>query len=386
MADKHILRIHDTQANLLTDLKDTQIAWATDTEEAIWRDGNNFHFLGSGKYWDVTQFVFDNVDVGEISFFDKTSGAILGKMTADSDFFKIDFNGKDIVVDSAQLFDFSNVDSVQVPAPLQDFEAATKKYVDDNSNQSSFYTQTFVEADLVGRVLTITHNLDSEDILLTLFDADKKVYIPDEYQVIDANNVEVTIDDTVVGINKIVACADAQSASGSNDVQNRIIVTQANVTTTLGGTINSTKEYFIDGQIDMGTTQITVPATGMTLTGYNFDLSALYSSENNYTMFVSPVGGSGNILGRDYEIRVTGTSSKVYDITDTNGFNAFEFARVNYTDCTSLGEITNYRQGLENGTGRFGGSPSLTLSGTWFGGYRIVTSILRTMSDITTEP
>lgn len=209
MADKHILRIHDTQANLLADLKDTQIAWATDTEEAIWRDGNKFHFLGSGKYWDGTQFVFDNVDVGEISFFDKTSGAILGKMTADGDFFKIDFNGKEIVVDSAELFDFSNVDSVQVSTPTQDFEAANKKYVDDNTG-SSFYTQTFIEADLVGRVLTITHNLASEDILLTLFDADKKVYIPDEYQVIDANNVEVTIDATVVGTNKIVACANAQ--------------------------------------------------------------------------------------------------------------------------------------------------------------------------------
>ena len=93
--------------------------------------------------------------------------------------------------------------------PTQAQQVATKKYVDDNTG-ASFYTQTFVEADLVSRVLTITHNLDSEDILLTLFDADKKVYIPDEYQVIDANNVEVTIDATVVGTNKIVACANAQ--------------------------------------------------------------------------------------------------------------------------------------------------------------------------------
>jgi hypothetical protein len=138
--------------------------------------------------------------------------------------------------------------------------------------------------------------------------------------------------------------------------------------------------------MDMGATQITVPSGGMTLTGYNFDLSALYSSEDNYTMFVSDGGGSGNLLGRDYEIRVTGTNSKVYDLTDATGFNAFEFARVNYTNCTSLGEITNYRQGLENGTGRFSGSPSLTLTGTWLGGYRISTSIVRSMSDTTTEP
>ena len=174
--------------------------------------------------------------------------------------------------------------------------------------------------------------------------------------------------------------------NGSGGLNNIIIVRQDNVEVTLGATIDSDKEYFIDGQIDMGTTQITVPAGGMSLAGYNFDLSALYSSAENYTMFVSDVGGSGNILGRDYEIRVTGANSKVYDLTDATGFNAFEFARINYTACTSLGEITNYRQGLENGTGRFAGSPSLTLSGNWIGGYRISTSIVRSMSDTTTEP
>jgi len=166
----------------------------------------------------------------------------------------------------------------------------------------------------------------------------------------------------------------------------RVIVNQTNFASTLGGTIDSTKEYFIDGIIDTGTTQITVPSTGINLTGYNFDLSGLVSSEDNYTMFVSDVGGSGNVIGKDYKIEVTGANSQVYDLTDVNGFNAFEFARINFNDCTSLGEINGYRQGLENGTGRFGGSPSLTLSGTWLGGYRVVTSIVRNMSDTTTEP
>jgi len=191
------------------------------------------------------------------------------------------------------------------------------------------------------------------------------------------------------GAEKYIYSKDITTAfinNGSGGLNNVIIVRQDNVESTLGGTIDSDKEYFIDGQIDMGTTQITVPSGGMTLRGYNFDLSALYSSEDNYTMFVSDVGGSGNILGTDYEIRVTGTNSQVYNLTDATGFNAFEFARVNYTACTSLGEITNYRQGLETGTGRFAGSPSLTLTGTWIGGYRISTSIVRSMSDTTTEP
>ena len=168
----------------------------------------------------------------------------------------------------------------------------------------------------------------------------------------------------------------------------RIIVNQENAATTLGGIINSSREYFIDGSIDLGTTQITVPVTGMTLKGYSFDISGLYSSEDNYTMFISesPAIGSGNVLGVDYFISVTGTGSQVYDLYDATGFNAFEFQRINYNNCTSLGELHNYRQGLESGTGRFGGSPSLCLTGNWLGGFRITTSITRGMSDTTTEP
>ena len=173
-----------------------------------------------------------------------------------------------------------------------------------------------------------------------------------------------------------------------SDLANRIIVTQDNIATTLGGVIDSTKEYFLDGIIDLGTTQITVPITGMTLKGFSFDVSGLTSSEDNYTMFVSEtiLIGSGNVLGSDYLIDVSGANSKVYELYDATGFNAFEFQRVNYNNCTSLGDIYDYRQGLESGTGRFGGSPSLTLHGLWLGGYRITTSIVRSMSDLTTEP
>ena len=179
-----------------------------------------------------------------------------------------------------------------------------------------------------------------------------------------------------------------EGAVSPTDLDNRIIVTQANVATTLGGAIDSTKQYFLDGIIDMGSTSITVPATGMTILGLSFDISGLTSSADNYTMFVSEsiAIGSGNLLGADYYISVTGTNSKVYELYDATGFNAFEFQRINYNDCTSLGDIYDYRQGLESGTGRFGGSPSLTLHGLWRGGYRITTSIVRSMSDTTTEP
>ena len=153
-------------------------------------------------------------------------------------------------------------------------------------------------------------------------------------------------------------------------------------------TLDSTVLYLIDGVIDFtgSGVSIEVPAGGLNLAGFTFDVSKLICSNDNYTMFTSPVGGSGNLLGFDYAVEVSGSNSKVYNLTSSTGFNAFEFSRINYNDCSSLGEIINYRQGLEVGTGRFGGTPSLTLSGVWVGGYRITTSIVRGISDAMTEP
>tara|TARA_R110002012_G_C11578806_1_gene605168 strand:- start:74 stop:1291 length:1218 start_codon:yes stop_codon:yes gene_type:complete len=159
--------------------------------------------------------------------------------------------------------------------------------------------------------------------------------------------------------------------------KNRIVVKNASDF----GTIDSTKEYFLDGIIDMGATSIEVPSGGIYISGYNFNLSGLTSTENNYTLFTSPVGGSGDVLFMDFHINVSGTTSQVYDIKSDTGFKAVEVARINYNNCTSLGEIDNYRQGLETGTGRFGGSPELTLTGAWVGGYFIDTSIVRSLTD-----
>jgi len=238
--------------------------------------------------------------------------------------------------------------------------------------------------------LRITFSSDNNQIL-KIYDKSINKYIIHE---IDLNTDSVDVDG-------ITVFADAQAlydvlepifflikSSGNGSLANEIIVNQSNVATTLGGVIDSTKEYFLDGVIDMGTTQITVPPNGMTIKGYSFDLSGLTSSENNYTMFVSesiPIG-SGNLLGNDYFISVSGTNSKVYELYDATGFNAFEFTRVNYIDCTNLGDIFDYRQGLELGTGRFGGNPCLTLHGLWRGGYRITTSIVRSLDSAMVLP
>lgn len=182
---------------------------------------------------------------------------------------------------------------------------------------------------------------------------------------------------TVAGLTgSVTAC------QGTDTLDTQIIVTQANYLTTIGsGSIDSTKEYFLDGVIDMGSTSIEIPAGGIYISGYNFNLSGLTSTALGYTMFTSPVGGSGDVLFMDFHIDVTGVGSQVYDIVGNTGFEAIEVDRINYNNCSSLGEINTYRQGLETGTGRFGGTPELTLGGVWVGGYFIDTSIVRSLVD-----
>lgn len=169
----------------------------------------------------------------------------------------------------------------------------------------------------------------------------------------------------------------------SPQVGGRIYVTQENYLKTLSN-IDSSKEYYLDGVVNIGSFQIVVPQGGMTLSGYSFDISGLTSSEDNYTMFVSetPLIGSGNVLGTNYFVLVNGSNSKVHELYDYNGNNAIEYNKVNFINCTSLGELVGYRQYLENGTGRFGGTPELTFSETC-NGARIDTSIVRGISNIT---
>lgn len=145
--------------------------------------------------------------------------------------------------------------------------------------------------------------------------------------------------------------------------------------------IDSTKLYFIDEIIDIGVLSIEIPSTGAYFEGHNFDLSGLISTENNHTIFVSPVGGSGNLLYNNIFLSTSGTASKVYDLTDSDGTHTIEISAVNFNNCTSLGEINGYRQGLEFNTGRFGGTPELTFSGNQ-NGYRASTTIVRGISNI----
>lgn len=195
---------------------------------------------------------------------------------------------------------------------------------------------------------------------------------PDLISLTGSGGITLTATDKVIDI------------SGTTEgFSSQVIVKQAS---DLSGALDSTKEYVIDGVIDMGATQITVPQGGLNLKGFSFDISKLTSSESSYTMFVSPAGGSGNVVLSDMAFEVTGASSKLFDIVSDTGFEAVEINAVNFNDCTDLGVIDNYRQGLELGTGRFGGTPSLEMKGAWLGGYRITTSIARSIDNAMTAP
>lgn len=145
--------------------------------------------------------------------------------------------------------------------------------------------------------------------------------------------------------------------------------------------------YFIDppnGFLDMQEKSITVPNGGLFISGHNLELSGMGSTSDGITLFIGD--NAGNVFFKDMYVSVSGVGSEVYDITSATGQEAIEMVNFNYLNCTSLGTWNGFRQALESNTGRFGGRPSITLAGTWSGGYRATTTIVRDLDSDMTEP
>lgn len=153
----------------------------------------------------------------------------------------------------------------------------------------------------------------------------------------------------------------------------------------LAGTLLSNVVYRIVGALDMTGTgvSIEVPVTGLYLEGVHQGVSSIFCSDPSYTLFTSPVGGSGDLFVDKINHLMAGTGSRVYGLTDVDGTHAVEALNCNYTGCSSLGELTNYRQILGENVGRFGGTPELTLSGP-MNGVRETLSITRGLSNLGT--
>ena len=143
---KHILRIHDTEANLLASLKDTQIAYATDIDEAIWRNGTDFHYLSSGKAWNGASYDYSNIDATSITIHDG--------------------GGNTKVVDYASLL----TETFEINQ-ASDFKTALEANINRKTlimNERSFFYQTNNTIDVYGINVLIGHDTDiSTDVGIT---------------------------------------------------------------------------------------------------------------------------------------------------------------------------------------------------------------------------
>tara|TARA_R110000765_G_scaffold402510_1_gene498319 strand:- start:3898 stop:5247 length:1350 start_codon:yes stop_codon:yes gene_type:complete len=196
-----------------------------------------------------------------------------------------------------------------------------------------------------------------------------------------------SITPTSLGTERLQVILDG--AAMTDELLEALPTSRVNVKTAadLSGTLSSTTLYFVDGIIDMGTQDITIPSGGLTFKGYSNRISQLVSTADNYDMFVSAVGGCGSILKEAMSVSVSGANSRVYNCTAiASPTVTFEISHFNWVNCTSLGVLSGFAQGVEISTGRLFGTPSLTLDGAWSAGYRSSTTIVRELSSGMTEP
>ena len=163
-------------------------------------------------------------------------------------------------------------------------------------------------------------------------------------------------------------------------ISSRVKVNTTNWAAIMGGTIDSTKEYYIDGIVDPAGVSIDLAGgLNLNLSGGGRGVSKIISNADNYTMITG--ADTGEILTSDITLTIGGSNSQLMNVVADTGFEGISFTNVNFDYCTSLGEAKGFNQGLEIVTRRFGGTPELTLSGTWSGGYFIETSLVRLITD-----
>tara|TARA_R110000851_G_scaffold246062_1_gene398778 strand:- start:17618 stop:18934 length:1317 start_codon:yes stop_codon:yes gene_type:complete len=167
---------------------------------------------------------------------------------------------------------------------------------------------------------------------------------------------------------------------------NVVIVKEAS---DLSGTLSDSVSYIIDGMIDMGSTQIKVPVGGLNIDGQNFDNSQLFSSADNYTMFVKEDAAAyaGYLRCASVSFNVTGTDSKLLDLDNAENFNSAEFEFCNFgsfaSSMTSIGVVSNYRTLRFDGCGFIGLLDGVEFGGNMAGGIVVTDSIALSLPAMT---
>ena len=177
------------------------------------------------------------------------------------------------------------------------------------------------------------------------------------------------------GLNGNAALIDTNTANVLALTPASVIV--VNSASDLSGTLVSDKVYLIDGSIDMGTQTITVPSTGLQISGYGIGVSKLLSTENSYTMFVDAASDAGTLFISELTIDVSGTSSQVFDLDNSGAGDAVEINSTNFENCTSIGTLDAFRQFLMVNAFWLSCDDGITFAGTWSGGASIRTFLVR---------
>lgn len=144
-----------------------------------------------------------------------------------------------------------------------------------------------------------------------------------------------------------------------------ILVTQAS---DLSGALDSSIAYKLDGFIAMGSTQIIVPVGGLTIVGGGNNISGLTTSQTSHTLFIDSASDAGSLTLSDFDIKVDGLTSKVYDLDNSGAGGIIRISNVSYTDCTEIGEFDAFFAALFSDMVWFNAGQGMTFSGTWGGG------------------
>ncbi|MFV8364828.1 hypothetical protein [Flavobacterium sp. XS1P27] len=131
--------------------------------------------------------------------------------------------------------------------------------------------------------------------------------------------------------------------------------------------LDSSTTYIIDGKLVLTAGEfIEIPATGLTMVGYGFNVSGISKNVAGQSIFSSPPAvGSGDFITRD--IVYNSGAGIVFNLTNVAGNNAIEMNDVNFENCASLGKLSGYRQFTGTTNGFYGCLDGIQLSGNWSG-------------------
>lgn len=162
---------------------------------------------------------------------------------------------------------------------------------------------------------------------------------------------------------------------GGSSYEKQVIVRQAS---DFDAPLKDGFNYFLDGVIDLTGSGVSLQLVSdgiSSISGYDFRTSGLICDDDNYTLFENDGSSAGRLIINNFYIQIGGADSQVYDIEADTGTEEIVIHNILYLNCTSLGTISGYAQALEQDTYRAGGTPELTLDGSWSSGYFIDNSL-----------